>query len=306
MLEDQNTRPTHQPQADGAEPVRLRLAVAQTEQREDPTDPELLRASGAQLRELITRAHTAGARLVQCPEGALSFPHKRVMSSIPDEVGPAEWSRVDWAAYADELAAVARRAGELGIWVALPAAHRLSDGHRPHNSMYVIDDHGRVHTRYDERFMSETKINFMYTPGTGPVTFEVDGLRVGCALGIEAVHPQSFTDYEQLGVDLVMFSTTGRETPSPLPTPFYRNLDVYSGVNGIWISMASTMPGNSAVFGPDVREPVQIAEQSGTALLVTDVEARTGSTPWLHRLRTGVYDAKQQTEDTRSLQRTSF
>lgn len=296
MLEDRHTgqRPT------------LRLAVAQTNQREDPTDPDLLRASGAELRDLIVRARQAGARLVHFPEGALSFPHKRVMSSVPDEVGPADWSRLDWQTYAEELATTARLAGELGIWVALPAAHRLSEPYRPHNSIYVIDDHGQVSTRYDERFMSDTKINFMYSPGTGPVTFEIDGLTVGCTLGIEAVHPQSFTEYEQRGVDLVIFATTGQENPSPLPTPFSRNLDVYAGVNGIWISMASTMPGNSAVFGPDVREPIRITEEAGTALVVTEIEARTGSTPWLHRLRSGVYDKQHPAEDTRSLQRTSF
>lgn len=301
-VEDQNK----DTRRDSAERPKLRLAVAQTNQREDPTDPALLRTSGSEIRGLIARAHADGARLAHFPEGALSAPNKRVMSSVPDQVGPADWSRVDWQAYADELAAIARLAGELGIWVALPAAHRLSDPHRPHNSLYIIDDHGRVHTRYDERFLSQTKINYMYTPGTEPITFEIDGLRIGCALGIEAVHPQSFTDYERLGVDVVIFSTTGRENPSPLPTPFYRNLDVYSGVNGIWIALASTMPGNSAVLGPDVREPVQIAARAEPTLLVTEVEARTGSTPWLHRLRSGVYDANRQADDTRSLQRTSF
>jgi malic enzyme len=30
----------------------------------------------------------------------------------------------------------------------------------------VIDDHGRVVTRYDERMLSSTKVSYMYTPGT--------------------------------------------------------------------------------------------------------------------------------------------
>lgn len=291
---------------DGSAPPNLRLAVAQTSQREDPRDPELLRASGADIRELVTRAHAAGARLVHFPEGALSFPHKRVMSSLDDRVGPSDWSVVDWGTYAGELDAIARVAGQLGIWVALPAAHRLSAEHRPHNSMYVIDDHGRVHTRYDERFMSETKVNFMYTPGTAPITFEIDGLRIGCALGIEAVHPKSFTEYEALDTDLVLFSTTGGETPAPHPTPFYRNLAVYAEVNGYWISMASTLPGNSAVFGPSQTETVRITDQPGPAVVVAEVERRTDSKPWLDRLRSGIYDAKVINDDKRSLQRTSF
>jgi predicted amidohydrolase len=37
----------------------------------------------------------------------------------------------------------------------------------------------------------------MYTPGSGPVTFEVDGLRFGCALGIEVHFPKVLAEYER-------------------------------------------------------------------------------------------------------------
>jgi len=45
------------------------------------------------------------------------------------------------------------------------------------------------------------------------VTFEVDGFRFSCALGKELHYPEIFTEYEQLDVDCVLFSTTG-EAPS--------------------------------------------------------------------------------------------
>lgn len=285
---------------------RLRVAVAQTDQREDPRDTGLLRAAGAEIRALIDQAAGCDARLLHLPEGALCFPHKRVMSSLPDRVGPADWSRVAWEVYAEELAGVAEAAARRGIWVALPAAHRLADGHRPHNSLYVIDDHGRVHTRYDERYGSDTKINYLYTPGTEPIIFEIDGVRIGCTLGIEAVHPQSFIDYERLGVDLVIFSTTGRENPTPHPTPFWRNLAVYAGVNGYPISIASTLPGNSGILPPDDQDPIRITEQPRPALVTGEITARVGATPWLERLRSGVYDQSVISDDARSLQRTTF
>ncbi|MDT7804761.1 MAG: hypothetical protein QOI78_8194 [Actinomycetota bacterium] len=54
----------------------FRLAVAQSEIVEDPADVAALRASGA--------------RLVQFPEGAITYPHKRVMSVHgPERAGPA-------------------------------------------------------------------------------------------------------------------------------------------------------------------------------------------------------------------------
>ena len=56
--------------------------------------------------------------------------------------------------------------------------------------MYVISDQGELVTRYDERLLSSTKLSFMYTPGSGPVTFEAGGLRFGGTMGIEVHFPE--------------------------------------------------------------------------------------------------------------------
>src|SRR6185437_3337208 len=98
---------------------------------------------------------------------------------------------------------------ELRLWTVLGSVHPLTPPHRPHNSMYVISDQGKLATRYDERLLSSTKLSFMYTPGSGPVTFDVDGLRFGCAMGIEVHFPEVFAEYERLDADAVLFSTTG-------------------------------------------------------------------------------------------------
>jgi hypothetical protein len=98
----------------------LRLAVAQTTVPEDPTDPGTLRESGEQIRALMREASTAGARLVQFPEGALTYPSKRVMSSAgPDRIAAADWSRLDWT--------VLRAYAELhGSWVGYAAPAQYS------------------------------------------------------------------------------------------------------------------------------------------------------------------------------------
>jgi hypothetical protein len=51
----------------------------------------------------------------------------------------------------------------------------------------------------------------MYTPGATPITFEVDGVRFGCSLGIEVHLPEIFIEYERLDVDCVLFSSAGPE-----------------------------------------------------------------------------------------------
>ena len=84
----------------------MRLAVAQVTVHGDPRDAAALRDSGQQIRRLMRDAHQAGARLVHFPEGATTCPNKKIMSvSGPEQAGPADWERVDWAVLRDELAA---------------------------------------------------------------------------------------------------------------------------------------------------------------------------------------------------------
>lgn len=91
----------------------LRLAVAQSAVPEDPTEPATLRESGAGIRDLMREAAAAGARLVQFPEGAVTYPGKHVMSSGPPGVlAASDWSRVPWDVLREETEAIARLAGE--------------------------------------------------------------------------------------------------------------------------------------------------------------------------------------------------
>jgi hypothetical protein len=46
----------------------------------------------------------------------------------------ADWDRADWPVLRDEVAAIARLAGELRLWTVLGSVHPLTPPHRPHNS----------------------------------------------------------------------------------------------------------------------------------------------------------------------------
>jgi predicted amidohydrolase len=195
-------------------PETLRIAVAQSTVHEDPTNPALLRESGTEVRRLMREAAAAGARLVHFAEGALCFPSKQVLSSLgPDEVGPSDWTKAAWPVLDAELDQITRLAGELGIWTVIPSVHQQPDA-RPHNSMYVVSDKGRLVTRYDERALSTTKVRWMYTPGSEPVTFEVDGYRFGLALGLDVIFPEIFTEYDRLGADAVLVSYASINGPN--------------------------------------------------------------------------------------------
>src|SRR5688500_8689932 len=152
----------------------VRLAVAQTTMRSEPRDSAEFRAGGRDIRRMMSEAHDAGATLVHFPESAICVPDKYILSGgDPAEAGPANWELFAWGAQRQELTAIAALAGELGLWTVLGSTHRLTSPHRPHNSLYVISDQGRLVTRYDERMLSNTKITYLYTPGSSPQTFTV-------------------------------------------------------------------------------------------------------------------------------------
>ena len=280
-----------------------RLATAQIEIRDDPRDAAQLRQSGCDVRDLMRQARQAGALIIHFPEGATCSPHKRIMSVAgPAEVGPADWGRADWRVLRQELAAIVRLAGELRLWTVLGSVHPLTPPHRPHNSMYVISDHGELVTRYDERLLSNTKLQFMYAPGSGPVTFEAGGLRFGCAMGIEVHFPEVWAEYERLDADIVLFSTGPGQTPEGTAA-FATEARGHAAANGLWVSFAMPAQHSAAapagIIAPDGRWTARCPDDGSPALAVADIDNRpesidiavTKARPWRRQARAGIYDA---------------
>ncbi|MFF1920047.1 carbon-nitrogen hydrolase family protein [Streptomyces sp. NPDC058221] len=290
----------------------VRLAVAQTTVRENPRCSTELRDSCAEVRSLMREARAAGARVVQFPEGATCSPDKRLLSADgPDEAGPADWSRFRWDVLGEELSLTARLARELGLWTVLGSVHRLTAPNRPHNSLYVISDRGAVATRYDERMLSHTKVSYMYAPGSVPVTFEVDGVRFGCALGMEAHFPELFGAYERLDVDCVLFSTTGGATGGG--TGFATETRAHAATNRYWTGFAvpAQLGGEApaGVIGPDGEWAARCPGDGRPSLAVADLgpqdPASALARPWRRKARAGLYDG-HLVEDARSDDRTAF
>ncbi len=267
----------------------LRLAVAQTSFREDPADVDAFRAAGAETRSLMRLAQAEGADLVHFPEATLCFPAKRALSSRPDQLAEADWDRFAWSALAEELAATATAARDLGLWTVLGAQHREPGSPRPRTSLFVLDPQGRTHRRYDERLLSRTKQTFMYEPGQDPVTFEVAGVRFGCTSGLEVLFPDLYSDYEADGVDCVLFSTAGPGDPAEADS-LASSARTHALQNQLWLSYA--VPCDKAPFapagviGPDGRWAGRCPGLPSPALVVVEVGARPGGAPrdWRRRM----------------------
>jgi predicted amidohydrolase len=289
----------------------LRLAVAQTTLYNNPGSIDELHRSGAEMRRLMRQASDAGARLVHFPEGATCSPNKRIMSTTgPREIGRSDWSRVQWMVLREELDVTRELARALRLWTVFGSVHQLTQPHRPHNSLYVVSDRGELVTRYDERMLSNTKVSFMYTPGKIPVTFEIDGLRFGCALGMETHYPEIFVEYERLDVDCVLFSTTG-ETPINAPA-FAAEVQGHAASNACWVSFSAHAPQSlaapAAIAAPDGRWAARCPADGTPAIVVFDISSDPGdpARPWRRTARAGIYDRHRVEGDPRSDGRDRF
>lgn len=276
----------------------MRIAVAQTE---ITTDPGL---NGPAIRAAMRRAAASGARLVQFSEGALS-----------GYIGPfktyyAGWN-IDWEPVATQLRLTMDLAAELGIWVVAGGNHRLSGPHRPHNSLWVIDDHGDLIDRYDKRLLSYAEITGFYTPGDHACVFEVDGFRFGCLICIEVNFPELWAEQRTLGVDCVLFSTYSED---PIFEVMARG---HAAAHGYWVGVAipaqCAPSGPSAVIGPD-GYVVRHARSDGPDVICADLDradpaldlALNKARPWRETARAGeIYDAARVT-DPRSTDRTAL
>jgi predicted amidohydrolase len=186
-------------------------------------------ANGDWIRRQLREAHAQGADIVHFPETALS-----------GYAGPDHTSLSDfpWARQREELERILALARELRVWVVLGATHRLSGGHQPHNSLYVINAAGRIVDRYDKRFCTTGDLRH-YSPGDHFVSFEVKGVRCGLLICYDIRFPELYREYAKQGVQLMFhsFYNARQKEGSIHPQIMPPTAQAYAGVNYMFISL---------------------------------------------------------------------
>jgi predicted amidohydrolase len=274
----------------------IKIAVAQSQIAAD------VRENGREIRELMRRARSGGAALVQFPEGAMSGCSKAQIKG---------WDWVEWDALVDELQATADLARELGLWVVVGCSHRLTPPHWPHNSLYVISDRGELATRYDKRFLSHTEVTGWHTPGRDPCVFEVDGWRFGCALCIEIHFPEMFQQYAEQGADCVLFSGYADDAL------FGIQAQGYAASHSYWVSVSTPTQMSrglsSRLIAPTGEvQAVATPSESGIVVALLDEDctrweiALHRAKPWRVKARDGSIYREHYVRDPRSDVKSSF
>lgn len=192
---------------------------------------------GRNARHVTAQMETAarrGARVAHFPEACLTG---YAGVDLPALRG------LDWALLEDCTRRVAERAGQLGIWLVVGSAHRLSGHRKPHNSLYIVDDRGRIADRYDKRFCSGDRSGRTgdlahYTPGDHLSLFTVAGVRCGALICYDFRFPELYREYRRAGAQLIFHSFHA----GGLGAARYRAMRRYVGARQAALSRGDTIP----------------------------------------------------------------
>ncbi len=176
--------------------MRLTVATCQF-----PVDSDIRRNLRYVSRQIQT-AKDRGAHVAHFPEASLSG---YAGVDFPSHEG------LDWPLLRECTRRVLDLARQFHIWVILGSAHRLTGDHKPHNSLYIIDDRGELVDRYDKMFCAGDRSGTIgdlahYTPGDHFSVFSIKGVRCGALICHDYRYPELYREYKRRGVQLMFHS----------------------------------------------------------------------------------------------------
>lgn len=168
----------------------LRIATGQF-----PVSANIKRNYGY-IKQQIQEAQRQGANLIHFGECALS-----------GYCGPdfSSWDGYDWNFLRSYTQDIMKLAEQYSIWIVFGSSHQLSDGHLPHNCLYVVNDKGELVTRYDKQRCSMRDLK-SYSPSNNPITFEVEDIKFGLLICLDYRFPELYQQYMQMNVDCILHS----------------------------------------------------------------------------------------------------
>ena len=260
-------------------------------------------------------ARTRGADVAHFPEVCLSGYAGVDFSSFRG---------FDWDLLVAGTREVADLAGRLRLWVVLGSSHRLTGRHKPHNSLYIINDRGRILDRYDKRFCcgdrsQKTSDLKHYSPGDHFAVFTIKGVRCGALICHDFRYDELYRQYKQRRVRLMFHSYyNGHESEAKsrrlgglYRTVVAATMQAYAANNHMWISATNTSARESSWPSFFVLPNGLIAgrlRNNVPGVLVSTVDTRAtffdASGAWRDRCMRGRYNSGRLVTDCRSADRT--
>jgi predicted amidohydrolase len=280
----------------------------------------------------IVEARKAGADIVHFAEACLSGYAGHDLPRYPDDY--------DWVGLRGSAMRIAQVAASEDIWVVFGSAHSLSPHHKPHNSLYIVDNRGELVDRYDKRFCAgdesrSTDDLAHYTPGNHFCSFVLNGVQLGTLICHEYRYPELYREHARRGTRLLLHSFHSGNIP---PARFvemeaavggdlhrHNPATTIAGItqlaashsaaasNNLWISCSNSSSPRSC-WGAFVVRPDGVCvgrlENERDGLLITDIDpdvAHYDSTrAWRNRAMDGELHSGDLVEDRRSHVRNEF
>jgi predicted amidohydrolase len=148
------------------------------------------------IEEQIAYARLRKANIVHFPECALSGYPGVDMDTMED---------FNWDLLREATDSILSLAKAHKCWIILGSIHPLSEGHKPHNSLYLISPEGEIKDRYDKRFCTGGDLKF-FSPGDHFVNFHVNGVNCGLLICYDIRFPELYREYRKLGTDVIFQS----------------------------------------------------------------------------------------------------
>lgn len=177
-------------QETGSNPAHLRLASCQF-----PVSDQISENAAWILNQMVEAADS-GARVVHFPECALSGYPGVDMESLEG---------FDWPALSLWTDSLINLANELDIWVILGSIHKLGEGIKPMNSLYVINPEGEIVDRYDKRFCTKGDLEH-FSAGEHFSVVNIQGIKCGFLICFDVRFPELYREYKKLDVEFIFQS----------------------------------------------------------------------------------------------------
>jgi len=313
--------PNHTPMR----PVKLTVATCQF-----PVSADIRRNRQYIVRQMRA-AKLLGAHVAHFCEGALS-----------GYAGPdfSSFAGFDWPQLRAASEAVREEAARLGLWVLLGSAHRLNGRHKPHNSVYVIDDRGALTDRYDKMFCAGDRAGRTldlahYSSGNHFAVFTIGGVRCGVLICHDYRYPELYREYKRLGAQLIFHSYhAGNVRPRRLRAMqkqvgagFHRlnrgatlpeitmpaTMQAASASSHVWISCSNTSARESCWASFFVRPDGVITgrlRRNRAGVLISRVDLSDplydSTIVWRERAMRGIFHSGRLVQDERSDDRSAF
>jgi predicted amidohydrolase len=166
---------------------------------------------------------------------------------------------------------IQKKAQHLKIWTIVGTAVANTTHKLPLNSQIVIDPSGEIVAQNDKNYLSNNEQRSWFSAGDRQTTFvEIEGIKFGFAICIEAVFPHYFQQIAQSGAECILFSTTENK---PL---FQTLLKGHAAAFACWIAASehqSTQKASSnMLINPNGDLECSIHEQASSSVQYFEID----------------------------------